>query len=162
MYQFYNVFLLIIISVISGLQSQITIQSNVSFDFQYVVNRYKNILKIVSPFTLCVIVIIYLFKEDILGIFFPKYLAYQELLLKVSLIGVLLMVVLPLVYIFIYNKKMKKLKTINVWQYFVMIIVFSIPLFIKNVDQQIWLLLSMSFFIFVQGIFSIRMVSRLL
>ena len=162
MYQFYNIFLLITISVISGLQSRITLHDNMVFNTSFVKKSYKNILKIAAPFTVIIIISIYFFKDLILEIFFPKYVAYADLLMKVSLIGLLLMLIQPLVYILIYNKKMLNIHSVNIVQYATMILLFISPSLFMDFSEEIWLLLAMSAFVLVQGLFSVVTIRKTL
>jgi hypothetical protein len=132
------------------------------FNTSFVKKSYKNILKIVAPFTVITIISIYFFKDLILEMFFPKYVAYADLLMKVSLIGLLLMLIQPLVYILIYNKKMMNIHNVNIVQYATMILLFISPSLFMDFSEEIWLLLAMSAFVLVQGLFSVVTIRKTL
>lgn len=154
MYQFYNVFTLLTMAVISGFQSKITVTKAHSFSKNFLKKMYLKIIKTITPFVLGVIFIIVLFSEQILLVLFPKYVGYSELLIKVSLTGLLFMFIQPMVFIFIYNNKVKNIRLLNFSQYFVMIAVYLCPLFFPSFNEQLWLLLAMTIFIIVQGIYT--------
>ena len=161
MYQFYNIFTLITISVISGLQSKITVTKLSSFNKDFIRKTYRELLKTITPFIFGTLIIIILFNTQILSFIFPKYVEYNELLIKVSLTSLLFMLIQPLVFIMIYNNKMANLKTLNVLQYIAITIVYVIPYFFSNFNEEYWLLLVMTIFIVIQGLFSIQNYKRI-
>lgn len=154
MYQFYNVFTLLTMAVISGFQSKITVTKAITFSKKFLNNMYLKVVKTIMPFVLSVIFIIVLFSQQILQVLFPKYVIYSGLLIKVSLTGLLFMLIQPLVFIFIYNNKVTNIRLLNFSQYFVMIAVYLTPLFYPSFNEQLWLLLAMTIFIIVQGIYA--------
>lgn len=155
MFQFYNVFTLITMSVISGFQSKITLDNLKDFSNTFIINQYKKILKTIFPFIVGGILIIILFNEKILNFIFPKYSMYNILLVKVSLTGLLYMFIQPLIFIFIYNKKISNLTLLNLTQYIVIFFVYCLPFIYENFDEEYWLILIMTLFIIVQGLFTI-------
>lgn len=155
MYQFYNIFALITMSVISGLQSKITVNDIVKFNRIFVKEMYFKILKTVAPFIISAILLIILFNLQILQLFFPKYIQYSFLLIKVSLTGLIFMAIQPLVFILIYNNKVFNIKALNITQYVVMFFVYLIPLLFTNFIEEYWLLMCMTSFIVVQGFYAI-------
>ena len=161
MYQFYNIFTLITISVISGLQSKITVTKLYSFNKDFIRKTYRELLKTITPFIFGTLIIIILFNTQILSFIFPKYVEYNELLIKVSLTSLLFMLIQPLVFIMIYNNKMANLKTLNVLQYIAITIVYVVPYFFSNFNEEYWLLLVMTIFIVIQGLFSIQNYKRI-
>ncbi len=161
MYQFYNIFTLITISVISGLQSKITVTKLSSFNKDFIRKTYRKLLKTITPFIFGTLIIIILFNTQILSFIFPKYVEYNELLIKVSLTSLLFMLIQPLVFIMIYNNKMANLKTLNVLQYIAITIVYVVPYFFSNFNEEYWLLLVMTIFIVIQGLFSIQNYKRI-
>jgi len=155
MYQFYNVFTLLTMSVISGLQSKITIKIAKNFNKTFVREMYIKVLKTIAPFVLFMLLVIVIFKTQILMVFFPKYVAYDTLLVKVALVGLLFMLIQPLVFILVYNKKVTNIIMLNLAQYLVVFAVYLCPLIYPKIDQNYWFLMSMVSFILVQGIYSI-------
>jgi hypothetical protein len=154
MYQFYNVFTLLTMSVISGFQSKITVIELNFFNKEFIKTMYIKIVKTIAPFVLSVIFVIIIFNRHILFLLFPKFIEYSSLLVKVSLTGLLFMLIQPLVFIFVYNNKVSNIRLLNLSQYFVMISVYLFPLFYPNFNEQLWLLLAMTIFIIVQGLYS--------
>ncbi len=155
MYQFYNIFALITMSVISGLQSKITVKDTFMFNKVFIREMYFNILKTIAPFVLVTILVIAVFNFQILQLFFPKYIQYNYLLIKVSFTGLIFMIIQPLVFILIYNNKVFNIKTLNITQYGVMLMVYFLPVFFTNFIEQYWLLLCMTSFIIVQGFYAV-------
>lgn len=155
MYQFYNVFVLLTMAVISGLQSKITVTNIKTFNKSFIKLMYKKILTTISPFVLGAIITIIIFNKDILQLLFPKYIVYNKLLVLVSLIGLIFMIIQPIVFIFIYNNQLKYIRSLNINQYFVMFVVYLLPLFIPNFNEQLWLILAMTTFILVQGAYAV-------
>ncbi len=155
MYQFYNVFTLITISVISGMQSKITVKKDITFNKYFVKNMYFKILKTISPFVFGAIIIIFFFNSEILNLFFPKYIQYNELLVKVSLTGLVFMVIQPLIFILIYNNKVYNIRLLNFVQYLGVIIVYIVPVVFLDFNEEYWLLILMTIFIIIQGVFSL-------
>lgn len=156
MYQFYNVFTIITVSVISGLQSKVTISKEQIFNRLFVKKMYKNIFLTVLPFIATIIIIIQLFSYDILKVFFTKYIQYSDLLVKVSYIGVVLMFIQPLVFIQIYNNKVYNIRRINFVQYSFLLILYMLPFCISGFNEQFWLLINMIVFLLIQGVFSLN------
>ena len=154
MYQFYNIFCLFTMSVISGFQSKITVKSTHKNTRAHFKKMYKKIIITLSPFILVLFLIILLFNNQILLWFFPKYSEFSSLLIKVSLAGVLFVIVQPFVFILIYNKLFSNIIRLNYIQYFIMLIVFSLPIIIPSFDEQYWLLLIMTIFVLIQGGFA--------
>lgn len=155
MYQFYNLFTLITMSVISGMQSQITLKNSNIFNKVFFKNMYFKVLKTISPFVFGIILVVTIFNTHILGLFFPKYIEYGLLLVKISFTGVLFMVIQPLVFILIYNNKVANIRLLNVVQYAAIGSIYSIPFIFPQFEEQYWLLLSMTIFIIIQGVFSL-------
>lgn len=155
MYQFYNVFTLITMSVISGMQSKITVKKDIIFNKHFVKNMYFKILKTISPFVFGTIIIIFFFNSEILNLFFPKYIQYNELLVKVSLTGLVFMVMQPLIFILIYNNKVYNIRLLNFVQYIGVITVYLIPVVFLDFNEEYWLLILMTIFIIIQGVFSL-------
>lgn len=153
MYQFYNVFVLLTMSVISGLQSKITVKKQEDFNKDFIKKMYLKMLKTIAPFIISVIILIGVFNLQILTLFFPKYVEYNSLLVKVSFTGLIFMFIQPLVFLFIYNNKISNLRVLNFSQYFVMIALYLLPLFFNGFNPQYWLLLVMTSFIIVQGFY---------
>lgn len=156
MYQFYNVFMVISMSVISGLQSKITVSNELDFHKIFVKNMYLKVLKTVAPFTVMGIGFILIFNAQILSIFFPKYVGYNELLMKVSLTGFIFMFIQPLIFILIYNNKVANIKKINLTQYLIMFALYLLPWVYTDMSQQYWLLMIMTSFILIQGLYSLQ------
>lgn len=155
MYQFYNVFTLITMSVISGMQSKITVKNDIIFNKDFVRNMYFKILKTISPFVFGTIIIIFFFNFEILNLFFPKYIKYNELLVKVSLTGLVFMVMQPLIFILIYNNKVYNIRLLNFVQYLGVITIYLIPIVYLEFNEEYWLLILMTIFITIQGLFSL-------
>ncbi len=155
MYQFYNVFTLVTMAVISGLQSKITVKNILSFDRAFINGMYLKILKTVAPFIMIGILIVVLFSSEILNSFFPKYIQYDSLLIKVSFIGFVYMLVQPLVFIFIYNNKVYNIRRLNITQYLAMFVIYLLPLVFVQISDQVWLLLTIVSFILIQGFYAI-------
>ncbi len=155
MYQFYNLFTLITMSVISGMQSKITVKKDLIFDKIFVKQTYSKILKTVIPFVVGIILIIILFNLQILSLFFPRYIQYNELLVKISFMGLIYMVFQPLIFILLYNNKVSNLKLLNFTQYLGITIVYFLPFIFPEFNEQYWLLMAMTIFIIIQGLFAI-------
>jgi|TARA_B110001450_G_C17660150_1_gene496834 hypothetical protein len=156
MYQFYNIFALITMSVISGLQSKITVTSSHKFNKFFIEASYSKILKTIFPFILTSILIVFFFNVQILNLVFPKYVQFSVLLVKVSMVSLLLVIIQPLVFILIYNNKMTNLRMLNSIQYFIISLVYLYPLYFPKVNEEYWLLLVMTISIVVQGLFSFK------
>ena len=156
MYQFYNVFILISMSVISGMQSKITVNNLTSFNKYFVKKMYFQVLKTIAPFIVFGVAIIIIFKSQILSIFFPKYEDYDDLLVKVSLTGFVFMFIQPFVYILLYNNKVTNIKKINLTQYLTMFALYLLPWIYIEMNDEYWLLLIMTSFILIQGLYSIQ------
>lgn len=154
MYQFYNIFNLLTISVISGFQSKITMRSHQKFNKRFLKKMYSKVVKTILPFSLPLFLILLIFGKQILELFFPKQVEYSPLLIKVSLVGLLTALIQPLVFILIYNKKMTNILKLNYIQYSFMFVLFAIPYFIPNINEQYWFLTVMASFLIVQGIYS--------
>ena len=161
MYQFYNVFTLLTMAVVSGLQSKITVKNINEFSKNFIRKTYVSILKTILPFVVGVIGIILIFNTQILRLFFPRYVAFDSLLVKVSFVGLVFMLIQPLVFILIYNNKITKIKTLNFVQYLVVFAVYLLPLFFVNINEQYWLLIIMLNFILVQGAYAVIKYNRM-
>jgi len=161
MYQFYNIFCLLSVAVISGLQSKITIKTNEVLTKAFFNKMYRKILSTLVPFVLGLLVVVMLLSEYILEWFFPKYIGYGSLLIKVSLAGVFFAIVQPFIFIFIYNKLFYNIVKLNIIQYSIIAIMFSLPYFYPNFDEQYWLLLIMTLFVFIQGWFAVLNYNRI-
>lgn len=154
MYQFYNLFTLITTSVISGMQSKITIKTGLVLDKYFVKQIYFKVLKTITPFVFVIIVVIFIFNTNILNLVFPKYVQYSPLLVKVSFTGIIFVIFQPLVFILIYNNKVSNIRLLNIVQYVSITFIYLLPLIFVNFNEQYWLLLVMTFFIIIQGVFS--------
>ncbi|MEP5338906.1 MAG: hypothetical protein ABJL44_18510 [Algibacter sp.] len=155
MYQFYNVFTLLTMSVISGFQSKITVKTQGELNKTFFNKMYLKIIKTISPFVLSVIIIIIIFNTQILTWFFPKYIEYNTLLVKVSFVGLLFLLIQPLVFILVYNNRFANIRALNFSQYFIMIVLYLLPIINKEFNQQNWLLVVMTSFMVVQGFYAI-------
>lgn len=153
-YQFYNVFNLLTMSVISGYQSRITIPNKTFFSKKFVIATYINLGKTIFPLVLFVFSLLVIFSESILLIVFPKYFQYSALLIKVSFAGLIFAIVQPLVFILIYNNRFSNIKLLNYIQYSLMALIFSMPYFFKGVNEQYWLLIIMTILVVTQGVFA--------
>jgi len=154
MYQFYNIFSLLTMSVVSGLQSKITVKSDIEFNRSFFNISYKKIQKTVLPFVLILIAILILFNEQILIWFFPKFVSYKSLLVKVGFAGLIFAIIQPLVFILVYNNRFINIIKLNYTQYLVMLSLFSLPLVFPNFNQEYWFLLIMISLVVVQGTFA--------
>jgi hypothetical protein len=148
-------------AVVSGLQSKITVKNINEFSKNFIRKTYVSILKTILPFVVGVIGVILIFNTQILRLFFPKYVAYDSLLVKVSFVGLVFMLIQPLVFILIYNNKITKIKTLNFVQYLVVFAVYLLPLFFVNINEQYWLLIIMLNFILVQGAYAVIKYNRM-
>lgn len=155
MYQFYNVFSLLTVSVISGFQSKITIKANHLMTKAFFMKMYKKMLLTIAPFILVLLVVFIALSDELLLWFFPKYSEYGLLLIKVSFAGVLFTIVQPFIFVLIYNKLFSNIHKLNYIQYVVMAIVFTIPLFLPVINEQFWLLLVLTIFVVIQGVFAL-------
>ena len=155
MYQFYNMVTLITIAVVSGFQSKITVKKTSTFNKLFIKETYFKILKTIAPFIATIIIVIVFFNLQILNLFFPKYIQYNNLLVKVSFTGLLYMFIQPLVFILIYNNKFFNIKALNITQYLAMFVVYLLPLVYSEFNEQYWLLTVMTTFIIIQGFFAI-------
>lgn len=90
-----------------------------------------------------------------MGLFFPKYIQYNMLLVRISFIGLIYMVFQPLVFILLYNNKVSNLKLLNFTQYIGITIVYLLPFIFSKFNEQYWLLMAMTIFIIIQGLFAI-------
>lgn len=161
MYQFYNIFCLLSVAVISGFQSKITIPSAETLSRVFFNKMYIKIIKTLLPFVIALLLIVTLLNEQILIWFFPKYIDYSSLLLLVSLAGLLFAMVQPFIFIFIYNKLFFNIVKLNVVQYCVMFFMFALPFIYPNFNEEYWLLLIMTLFVFIQGLFSVLNYKRI-
>jgi hypothetical protein len=155
MYQFYNVFSLLTVSVISGFQSKITIRASQTMTKAFFMKMYKKMLLTIAPFILALLVVFIVLSDELLLWFFPKYSEYGLLLIKVSLAGVLFTFVQPFIFVLIYNKLFSNIHKLNYIQYVVMALVFTIPLFLPVINEQFWLLLVLTIFVVIQGLFAL-------
>jgi hypothetical protein len=65
------------------------------------------------------------------------------------------MVFQPLVFILLYNNKLSNLKLLNFTQYIGITAVYLSPFILPKFNEQYWLLMAMTIFIIIQGLFSI-------
>ncbi len=151
MYQFYNIFTLLTISVISGFQSKITLPRSEVFNLDFIKKTYYSIVKPLWPFVLLLSSIIIVFRFEILNLVFPKFVAYDELLIWICVVGIVYAVVQPLIYIIIYNNKFTSIKNANRIQYLVLGGLLAAVLF--DLNQDVWLLSLISIFTLIQGAF---------
>lgn len=154
MYQFYNLFTLITMSVISGMQSKITIKTNLVLNKDFIKQIYFKVLKTITPFVFIIVVVIFIFNTKILNLVFPKYVQYSPLLVKVSFTGIIFMIIQPLVFILIYNNKVSSIRLLNIVQYISITFIYLLPLIFVKFNEQYWLLMAMTVFIIIQGVFS--------
>jgi hypothetical protein len=122
---------------------------------------YKKVLITLLPFVVGLLIVVVLLNAQILEWFFPKYIIFGQLLIKVSLAGVFFAVVQPFVFIFIYNKLFHNIMRLNAIQYAIMTFMFSLPYFYSNFDEQYWLLLMMTLFVIIQGFFAVLNYNRI-
>ncbi len=155
MYQFYNVFSLLTISVVSGFQSKITVKSDEIITRSFFNKMYRRMVKTLAPFIIALLIVFTMLNDQILLWFFEKYSEYGMLLIKVSLAAVLFAIVQPFVFILIYNKLFSNIIKLNYIQYIVMAIVFTLPIMIPSINEQFWLLLIMTIFVLIQGGFAL-------
>jgi hypothetical protein len=161
MYQFYNLFCLLSVAVVSGFQSKITIKSHEVLTREFFNKMYRKVLKTLLPFVVGLLIVVALLNNQILEWFFPKYASFGGLLIKVSLAGVFFAIVQPFIFIFIYNRLFHNIIRLNVIQYAIMLIMFSLPYFYPNFDEQYWLLLMMTLFVMIQGFFAVLNYNRI-
>ena len=161
MYQFYNIFCLLAVAVVSGFQSKITISLDEALTREFFNKMYKKVLTTLLPFVVGLLIVVVLLNAQILEWFFPKYIIFGQLLIKVSLAGVFFAVVQPFVFIFIYNKLFHNIMRLNAIQYAIMTFMFSLPYFYSNFDEQYWLLLMMTLFVMIQGFFAVLNYNRI-
>jgi len=154
MYQFYNIYSLLTMSVISGFQSKITIRDNTKFDKQFFNSSYKKIIKTLLPFVAVLLIVIVLFNKEILFLLFPKFVNYTNLLLKVQLAGLIFVIIQPIVFILIYNNKFINILRLNYIQYFAMFLLFVMPGLIPKFGEEYWLLSVMTGLVLIQGFFA--------
>lgn len=154
MYQFYNIFSLLTMSVISGFQSKITVMDKSIFNSSFINQSYLKILKTTLPFIIVFIAVLAVFNNQILTWFFPKYVEYSHMLYKVGFAGIVFAIIQPLVFIMIYNNSFKNIVKLNYTQYLIMFLVFITPLVIANFNDEYWLLLAMTILVIVQGAFA--------
>lgn len=155
MYQFYNIFALITMSVISGLQSKITVSRTQKFNKVFVKKMYLKSLKTIIPFVLIGLIVILSFNAEILKLIFPKYTAYNQLLIKVAFTSLIFMLIQPIIFILIYNNKILNIKILNFSQYLVMALLYILPIFFSNLNEENWLVMCMISLIIVQGFFAV-------
>ncbi len=154
MYQFYNIFSLLTMSTVSGLQSKITVKAMNEFTKEFFNSSYKKIQKTLLPFVVAMFIALVLISNQVLSWFFPKFVSYSGLLLKVGFVGLIFAFIQPLVFILVYNNQFTNIKKLNITQYIVMVILFSLPLVFSNVNEEYWFLLVMISLLLVQGLFA--------
>jgi hypothetical protein len=154
MYQFYNVFSLLTMSVVSGFQSKITVKTTSDFDKAFFNSSYKKIQKTIFPFAAILIIVLILTSDEILLLIFPKYVSFSMLLIKVGYAGVVFALIQPFVFILIYNNRFTNIIKLNISQYLVMILLFILPAILHDFNQEVWLLLIMISLVLVQGIYA--------
>ena len=155
MYQFYNIIALLTIAVISGFQSKIVVSDLRHFTTKFISRTYSRLIKTILPFTVGVVVLIGVFRDLILTVFFPRYSDYADLLLLVCAAALTLSIIQPLVFIFIYNNKFSNLKTLNVFQYVMLLLLIALPWLYSGTAQNVWLILMMISLTLVQGLFAL-------
>jgi len=153
LFQFYNIFNIITMSVISGFQSKIVLSNNQKLNFYNFKHYYKLIVKSLWPFSFLLSAVLILFRDQITGFLFPNYIQYSNLLVWVGLIGILLSIIQPYLYILIYNNTFSNIKKAIWTQYLTLILILALPLL--GLQQNIWLFIMMTAFIIIQGIFGI-------
>ena len=156
MYQFYNIFSLMTMAVISGMQSKITVKAAADFSRRFYKVIYKRIIKTILPFAGSLLLVLLIFNSKILEWFFPKFTAYNKLLIKVGFAGLIFAFIQPLVFILVYNNRFLNILKLNYTQYLVMLVLFSWPWFFPETNEQIWFLLVMISLVLVQGSFAFR------
>ena len=154
MYQFYNVFSLLAMSTNSGFQSKIAVKTEHSFTKKFINLSYKKIQKTLLPFVILMLIALVLMSNQILSWFFPKFVSYADLLIKVGFTGLIFALIQPLVFILIYNNQFNNIKKLNITQYGGMSILFIIPLVFRGINEQYWFLLVIISLVLVQGLFA--------
>lgn len=158
LYQFYNIFALISISVIAGFQSKITLTPAEPFTLKFIKKSYRMITKSLLPFTAFLLVIIIFFGKPILDALFPKFIAYHYMLIWVSMAGLIYSIIQPFVFILIYNTKFTNIRITNRIQYVILSILLLLPL--AGINQDIWLFALISLFALIQGILGLFVVEN--
>ncbi len=154
MYQFYNIFSLLTMSVVSGFQSKITVKHYKEFSKRFYNTSYKRLLKTILPFVIILLLVLIFASEYILYWFFPKFVNFSNLLIKVGLAGLVFAFIQPFIFVLVYNNRFNNLLALNITQYLIMIALFVLPFFITGINEEYWLLMVMICLILVQGIFA--------
>lgn len=154
MYQFYNIFSLLTMAVVSGFQSKITAKASKEFNKFFIKKSYMRIVKTIFPFIFLLLIVLVLFGNQILLLLFPKFVMYHDLLIKVAFAGLLFAVLQPLIFILVYNNRFINITKLNTFQYIVMILLFGTPLIFANFNDQLWFLLIMISIVIIQGFFA--------
>jgi hypothetical protein len=154
MYQFYNIFALLTVSVVSGFQSKVTVKTDNQFNKAFFNLSYKKIQKTVLPFVSLLLLGLIFTSDTILLFLFPKYISFSTLLIKVGFAGMVFAIIQPFVFILVYNNRFTNIVKLNITQYLVMILLFTLPLLLPDFNQQVWFLLVMASLLLVQGVFA--------
>lgn len=154
MYQFYNIFALLTVSVISGFQSKITVKTDSQFNKVFFNRSYTKIQKTILPFVSILLIVLFFTSENILLFLFPKYASFNMLLIKVGFAGMLFAIIQPFVFILVYNNRFTNIVNLNITQYLVMLLLFILPLIIVDFNQEVWFLLVIASLLMVQGTFA--------
>lgn len=149
LFQFYNIFTILTISVVSGFQSKTTIKEDEEFDNTFIKKSYRMMIKPLLPFILVLVGALTFFGRQVLAVLFPKFVAYDYMLYWICIAGLIFALIQPFVFILIYNNKFKGIKRTNTAQYITLGIVLIAPIF--GIHQDVWLIALMSTFILLQG-----------
>ncbi len=150
LFQFYNIFSILTISVISGFQSKTTVKYIEKFDGKFIMGSYKRMIKTLLPFIFVLVFVLVVFGHHILQLMFPKYVEYYYMLIWICVAGLIFAFIQPFVFIFIYNNKFKGIKRTNSIQYIVLALLLGAPML--GLHQDIWLFLLISIFVTIQGL----------
>ncbi|WP_369999076.1 hypothetical protein [Winogradskyella sp.] len=141
-------------SVVSGFQSKITVKHYKEFSKRFYNTSYKRLLKTILPFVIILLLVLIFASEYILYWFFPKFVNFSNLLIKVGLAGLVFAFIQPFIFVLVYNNRFNNLLALNITQYLIMIALFVLPFFITGINEEYWLLMVMICLILVQGIFA--------
>jgi len=158
LYQFYNIFALISISVIAGFQSKITLTPTEPFTLKFIKKSYRMIAKSLLPFTILLLIIMVFFGKPMLNTLFPKYITYHYMLIWVSVAGLIYSIIQPFVFTLIYNTKFTNIRITNRIQYVILSLLLILPL--AGINQDIWLFLLISVFTLIQGILGLFVIEN--
>ena len=150
MIQFFNIFSILTLAVISGLQSKIVLHRATHFTKKVVKKIYLSIIYILSPVIIVAALIFGVLNEDLIRWTFPKFEEFSHLLWWVAITGFIFSIFQPLIYIFIYNNKFPRINRFLIIQYLSLLILIVLPIF--KLNQNIWLFGIMIIFPLCQGI----------